>query len=463
MAERVKSVPKMAARKRDETYSLLNPRDWSMQLIVLSALLLLIFLTGGTSRYDTPHVMVLRPAAILAAGFALITLSREHWQSYRPVLALAIAVTGLIVLHLVPLPPGVWQSLPGREIVSDIDALAGFEDQWRPLSLFPEGTRNALYAMSVPVAALLLGVQLDQRDRVRLLLVVILLCMASGLVGVIQAAGSDIRFYRVSSENAGLFANRNHQAAMLAAMFPMIAAMALSASAYTRHARPVRLVAASGLVALVPLIMVTGSRMGLVAGLIGFACLVFMRFSKEGSEKVFALTGAMQALAGALIAAGIAAGTVFLARDKALDRMAGGTEDEMRLPVWQSMIEFMPQYMPWGSGVGSYVPVYQIHEPPSLLMPQYSNQAHNDWLDIPLTSGLPGVVLAATAIVMFALGAKAALAARGVSGHLRRCGIIVVLVLAFASLSDYPIRTPILAAVIAIAAVWASSPASQKS
>lgn len=462
MAERVKSVPKRAARKRDETYSLLNPRDWSMQLIVLSALLLLIFLTGGTSRYDTPHVMVLRPAAILAAGFALVTLSREHWQSYRPVLALTIAVTGLIVLHLVPLPPGVWQSLPGREIVADIDALAGFEDQWRPLSLFPEGTRNALYAMSVPVAALLLGVQLDERDRVRLLLVVILLCMASGLVGVIQAAGSDIRFYRVSSENAGLFANRNHQAAMLAAMFPMIAAMALSASAYTNHARPVRLVAAAGLVALVPLIMVTGSRMGLVVGLIGFACLIFMRFSKEGSEKVFALGGAMQALAGALIAAGMAAGTVFLARDKALDRMDGVSE-ELRWPVWQSILDFMPQYMPWGSGVGSYVPVYQIHEPPSLLMPQYSNQAHNDWLDIPLTSGLPGVVLAAAAIVMFALGAKAALAARGVSGHLRRCGIIVILVLAFASLSDYPIRTPILAAVIAIAAVWASSPALQKS
>lgn len=460
----MKSVPKMAARKRDETYSLLNPRDWSMQLIVLSALLLLIFLTGGTSRYDTPHVMVLRPAAILAAGFALITLSREHWQSYRPVLALTISVTGLIVLHLVPLPPGVWQSLPGREIVADIDALAGFEDQWRPLSLFPEGTRNALYAMSVPVAALLLGVQLDERDRVRLLLVVILLCMASGLVGVIQAAGSDIRFYRVSSENAGLFANRNHQAAMLAAMFPMIAAMALSASVYTKHARPVRLVAAAGLVALVPLIMVTGSRMGLVVGLIGFACLVFMRFSKEGSEKSFALGRAMQALAAAFIAAGMAAGTVFLARDKALDRMAAiGPEDDFRLEVWQSMIEFMPQYMPWGSGVGSFVPVYQIHEPAELLIPGYFNQAHNDWLDIPLTSGLPGVFLAAAAIVMFALGAKAALAARGVSGHLRRCGIIVILVLAFASLSDYPIRTPILAAVIAIAAVWASSPALQKS
>jgi O-antigen ligase len=122
------------------------------------------------------------------------------------------------------------------------------------------------------------------------------------------------------------------------------------------------------------------------------------------------------------------------------------------------MLEFIPQYMPWGSGIGSFVPIYQIHEPPTLLIPGYFNQAHNDWIDIALTSGIPGAVLALAALIMFALGAKSALAARGVAGHLRKCGIIVILVLAFASLSDYPLRTPILSALFAIAAVWAWSP-----
>lgn len=451
-------MSKSGSRSLKRTYSLLNLRDWSVPLGVLTALLVLIFATGGTSRYDTPHIMLLRPAAILAAGFALISFASEHWRAYRPLLLLALASLVLTALHLVPLPPGIWQSLPGREIIAEIDQVAGLEGQWRPLSMFPEGTWNALYAMSVPMAALLLAVQLNEKDRVRLLALVILLCLASGMVGVLQAAGTDVRFYRVSSETAGLFANRNHQAAMLGAMFPMIAALALCASAYTNHTRPVRLVAATGLVALVPLIMVTGSRMGLVVGLIGFSCLIFMRFSRDAGSKGFALSGAMQAGAGALIAAGMAAGSVFLARDKALDRMAAGTENEMRMPVWESMLEFIPQYMPWGSGIGSFVPIYQIHEPPTLLIPGYFNQAHNDWIDIPLTSGLPGAVLALAALIMFALGAKSALAARGVAGHLRKCGIIVILVLAFASLSDYPLRTPILSALFAIAAVWAWSP-----
>jgi len=450
-------VSKSGSRSVRRTYSLLNLRDWSIPLGVLTALLVLIFATGGTSRYDTPHIMLLRPAAILAAGFALISFTSEHWRAYRPLLLLALASLVLIALHLMPLPPGVWQSLPGREIIAEIDQLAGLEGQWRPLSMFPEGTWNALYAMSVPLAALLLAVQLNEKDRVRLLALVILLCLVSGMVGVLQAAGTDLRFYRVSSETAGLFANRNHQAAMLGAMFPMIAALALCASAYTKHTRPVRLVAATGMIALVPLIMVTGSRMGLVVGLIGFSCLIFMRFSRDAGGKGFALSGAMQAGAGALIAAGMAAGSVFLARDKAFDRMDGVSE-ELRWPVWQSILEFMPSYLPWGSGIGSYVPVYQIHEKASLLMPQYSNQAHNDWIDIPLTSGIPGAVLTLAALIMFALGAKSALAARGVAGHLRKCGIIVILVLAFASLSDYPLRTPILSALFAIAAVWAWSP-----
>ena len=248
---------------------------------------------------------------------------------------------------------------------------------------------------------------------------------------------------------------------MLAAMFPMMAAIALCAPAYTRQARAVRLVVAAGMAALVPLILVTGSRMGLVVGVVSFACLAFMRFSRRESGKGFALSGLMQAAAGVLIAAGMAAATVFLARDKAVDRM-DGVGEELRWPVWQSVIEFLPQYMPWGSGVGTFVPVYQIHEPPSLLMPGYFNQAHNDWLDIVLTAGLPGVILAGAALVVWAAAARSALSELSVAGHLRRCGVIVILVLAFASASDYPLRTPIGSALLAVAAVWAWSPSSRR-
>jgi O-antigen ligase len=145
------------------------------------------------------------------------------------------------------------------------------------------------------------------------------------------------------------------------------------------------------------------------------------------------------------------------------DRVYIGDEDgDLRWLIWEAVIDFLPEYMPWGSGVGSFVPVYQIHEPNDTLMPQYVNQAHNDWLDIVLTSGVPGAALAIIAAMMFARAAGSALAARGVAGHLKQTGIGIIFVLAFASLSDYPVRTPLISALFAIAAIWACVPSAQR-
>lgn len=447
------------SRREPGAYTIFSLRAWSPQLVVLALFLVVVFLSGGSSRADVPKLIVLRPIAVLVAGFGLATIRREHFTQYWPIWALFGGAVLLTVSHLVPLPPAIWQSLPGREIIVEIDALAGLERAWRPLSMHPEGTWNALYALTVPFAALLLATQLGEEDRIRLLVVVISLCMLSGLIGVIQSAGTDIRFYRISSQTAGLFANRNHQAAMLACLFPMLAALAASASRLRGDPRATQLIAGAGIVAVAPLIVVTGSRMGLVVGGIAFLSLVFMRLGGDQRGKARTFGKLVQLAVAAVIGVGMVLGTVFLARDKAFDRV-DGLENEPRLPAWESIIGFLPDYMPWGSGIGSFAPIYQVHEEARLLIRPYFNQAHNDWLDLALTAGLPGVLLAATACVMFALAAKAALKANDVSGHLRRAGLVVILVLAFASASDYPIRTPILSALFVIAAIWAWSPLS---
>mgnify|MGYP007125385276 CR=1 FL=1 len=82
---------------------------------------------------------------------------------------LAVAALALTIAHLVPLPPAIWSQLPGRELVSEIDRAAGLGDVWRPLSLTPGATWNALHAQLVPLAALVLGAQLGRDDLWRLL------------------------------------------------------------------------------------------------------------------------------------------------------------------------------------------------------------------------------------------------------------------------------------------------------
>lgn len=456
----------MSSSRRKRSYreapafTILSLRSWSPQLWMLALFLVVVFLTGGSSRADVGKLVVLRPLAVVMCGLALATLRREHLSRYWPVWAMFGAVALLTITHLVPLPPAIWQSLPGRGILVEIDALAGMDGMWRPLSMYPEGTWNALYALSVPLAVLLLAAQLEEADRFRLLVVLVALSMLSGLLGVVQSAGTDIRFYQISSETAGLFANRNHQAALLACLFPMLAALAICAGRFSRDPRAVRLIAGAGIVALAPLIVVTGSRMGLIVGAIAFLSLVFMPLGGKHKRRGFASSTLLQLAVAALMAAGMVLGTIFLARDRAFDRVSG-LDSDARFPVWQGIWDFLPDYLPWGSGIGSFAPVYQIHEPTRLLAPQYFNQAHNDWLDLVLTAGLPGVLLAVIAGALFALAVQSAIRAQGISGTLRRAGLIMILVLAFASISDYPVRTPILSAVLAIAAIWARSPFSQ--
>ena len=44
--------------------------------------------------------------------------------------------------------------------------------------------------------------------------------------------------------------------------------------------------------------------------------------------------------------------------------------------------------MPAGSGFGTFVPVYEMHAPRTMLRSYYVNHAHNDWLELWLTGGL---------------------------------------------------------------------------
>lgn len=451
-------MERIRSRPSSRSLSMLNTSEWSPQLIALCLFLALLLVCGGSSRYDVPQLVLLRPVAACLVGFGLATVSSQDWRAYRPVFLLFGAVVVLTASHLVPLPPAVWQALPGREVIAEIDEAAGLGDIWRPLSMFPEGTWNALYSLCVPVAVLFLASQMKVDDHLRLLAWLLVVCFVTGLVGVIQASGSNFDLYGSGESGvAGVFANRNHQAAMLACTFPLLAALAACAHYITEQARALRLIAAAGAVTLIPLILVTGSRMGFVVAILAFAYAGIVTAGRRADTLPSPRKVLLQIVAAALVAGGALFATIYAARDVAISRM-GDEDGDLRWAFWEATVDFLPSYMPWGSGIGSFVPIFQIHEPGDMLMPQYVNQAHNDWLDIVLTAGLPGVLIAIVALFMLARATGAALVARGPVGTLKQTGVGILFVVAFASLSDYPVRTPIISALVAIAAVWAFAP-----
>lgn len=425
---------------------------------LLAAFLCIVFFTGGSTWGSEPQLMLLRPAALLIAGCAIVTLRWEHIASHWVVAVLFLGAALLTVAHLVPLPFAWWSAFPGRDIIVSIDQSAGLGKISRPLSMAPDATLNALYALSIPFAVLLLAVQLNPQGHQRILVLLISLAALSGLFGVLQAGGSNIAFYPEQTPTSGLFANRNHQGALLALLIPMAAA--LSALSVSNRVGGAARAAAAPLITVIaiPLLLVTGSRSALLVAAVGLVFGLFIWSSAGGRQDHPRWLRLVPLAVVTAVVGGLVWLTALASRDVAIERL-GATENELRWPVWQSIIEMLPHYMPWGTGIGSYAQAYQIMEPDSLLRPTISNHAHNEFLEVAFTAGIPGLVLLgiAFAALLFALWRSFSIKTSNDSAAIfSRLGGSVLVLLAIASASDYPTRTPIFAAVLALASVWAS-------
>ena len=115
------------------------------------------------------------------------------------------------------------------------------------------------------------------------------------------------------------------------------------------------------------------------------------------------------------------------------------------------------KYFPFGSGFGSFVRVFQIDEPDSVLLPTYVNHAHNDWLELFMTGGVPALLLVGLGVLAYCWRSfRVWIVPRGNADSLRfaRLGSVVLLLYGLGSVGDYPLRVPSLMSVAMIAAVW---------
>ncbi len=424
---------------------------------VLVAFLVLTFLTGGSSWGHEAQLIILRPVALLVAAFGLASMSVDQFREHRVLWVLLGLVVGLTALHLVPLPYAWWSQLPGRQILIDGDAAVGFDRIFRPLSMQPEATTNALYSLAVPLAVLSLGVQLSNDEQRRVAGVLLVGIMASALVGLLQLSGSLISFYEAVSapRPSGLFNNRNHQGAMLAMAFPL-AVLAWNGGYRLGLPKNLERITAGALAVLVlPLSVVTGSRAGLILCSVALV-LAFAELPLGTATKHVRLIRALKAGVVAVFFAGLGWLTVAAGRGGAIDRLTAGDDGELRYPVWQSIMDMIPAYWPWGTGIGTYADAYALLEPDALLRPTFSNHAHNDYLEIAFTAGVPGLLILTGAILAVSLWGLRAIRVGRRDGALQRTGLVITVILALASLGDYPVRTPIMMAVLVIATIWLS-------
>lgn len=434
-------------------------------LNVLLTYIALVFAMGGGARDDIASLVVLRPLSVGVLFYALVIARGEAMKVNRVLLGLAGAWTALVALHLVPLPPAIWHNLPGRELAVAIDEAAGLTGQWRPISLVPFRTLNSLLSLTVPLAGLVLAVQLP-RDQLRISAYALLaIGMVSAFVSLLQVsgggAGNPFYFYRITNGDSavGLFANRNHNAILLALSIVILGAL----TALHRPKRDWqvywRIVPVGMALALIPFLIITQSRAGLVLGVLALGAFAWLHRPQTAHYGRAIAKPALspRMIASAAAAAALAGATYLFTAANGLDRLmtSGGGDDELRLAIWPVTLDLIAQHFPVGSGIGTFVEVYEAGEPASTLGASYVNHAHNDFLEVLMTGGLPAAVIAAGgAIYLLIAGIRALRAGGGADAALRRLGFVTLAILAAGSLYDYPLRTPSLALHFILALVW---------
>lgn len=429
----------------------------SIAFVTLCLLLMTLCLAGGASRGDVAGQVVVRVASFLALVVLILFGMTTTTASARPVWVLLGAAIALAAVQLVPLPTGLWSALPGRQFANEAVA-GGAVDTWRSWSLVPGATVNALISLIAPLTILVSLRALGKDDKPWLLGLVLSLVAASMLLGLIQFSGAVIDNPLVNDTPgavSGTFANRNHFALFLALGCLLVPVWMLRGGHRLKWRGPVGL----GLMLLFMLmILATGSRAGMLVG--GLAIVIAGIIAWPGLRRglrraprwvlpvVFAMVIAL--LASFVLASVAADRAVSIQRSMAMD-----VEQDMRSRAFPTAWDMTRNAFPAGNGLGGFDPMFRINEPFDLLKPTYFNQAHNDFLGIVLDAGLPGLILMAAALAWWAWASVRAW--RGPRDRmLPRLGSAMILLVIIASVFDYPARTPLIMAMLVIAANWLS-------
>jgi O-antigen ligase len=425
-------------------------------LILALALLALLAALGGASRADELQQSFVRLAAIVVIAAALWPLDFSAFRgAQRPMIGFGIVFL-LLLLQLLPLPFELWARMPGHALYARV-AVETHSTGWRPWTLSPDLTLNALAGFLPAATIALLTLALDFKDRLQLAKLVVAIACASALLGLLQfaAGGTTLHLFRTTSENSavGLFANRNHQAVLMACALPILAAV--TSIRMRQEDERTNGLALSAAALLLMGLAATGSRMGLLLGAIGVASAAAIWMVRPEGMAIRRLRSRTWLIGSGVVVAAVGSIALLVARSGSIARLAHNPVDETRIAAIGPILKAVRSFFPFGSGFGTFEPVYRRFEPDSLLSNIYLNQAHNEPLQLALEGGIPALVLLLLFLAWWVHAAFRSVRPRG-SASRRAMGIGMTatsLILMLSSLVDYPLRTPLLSSLFAIACV----------
>jgi O-antigen ligase len=447
----------------------LSGRFWLTALTLLAALLL-----GGGTRGGFLSDALLQFLAIpllLLSASRLSDLFRREPAKARQVrweIAFCLAVVLVPLIQLVPLPPMLWTLLPHRQpLIASLDGL-GQGLPWLPISVSPNATWLSVTAL-LPTLAVFFGtILLGYRERRLLSLMVVAFGIVSAFLGLLQIAqgsGSRLRFFAATNltEAVGFFANRNHFAAFLYVVLLFAAVWAIDIGFAVGPWRDRRIFEARSIVAITASFLaivillaaeaMARSRAGMILTMVSLAGVYGLVLTDRRRRTLSATP-----LNFLFAAAGTASILVVqFALYRVLARFNTDPLDDLRLQFARTTIEAAWAYMPFGAGMGTFVPVYGMFEKPQdLFAHAYINHAHDDILELWLETGIFGIALMAAFAAWFVSRAAkiwrlGSVGANEFDRSLSRAATIAVALIVTHSFLDYPLRTAAMTAILAFA------------
>lgn len=434
-----------------------------MREAMIPAYVLLCIVLGGSSQGVWGN-MILQLLGIAIIGWSLLVARAGPLSAAaRNLFLLAALVIGLVVLQLVPLPPALWTTLPGRYVVADGLVLLGIDQFWLPISLAPYETVAAALTL-IPPLAVLVGMLMGGASRTLWLAYAILAgTLAAVLLGALQVSGpptpeSPWYLYRRTNHGfaTGFFANSNHLATLLVVALAFLLAVVGELRKKSRNARAtsgVALLAIAGALVLITGILLNGS---LAVLLLGPPVLISGSTLLSQNGKRLRMRAAAVALLSVL-------GMFAVYMSPLQDRLIGSnaTSFESRQAMWANTIPAIRDHWAFGSGVASFEKVYPRYEDHADATRTYVNHAHNDYLEIAMETGVPGLVLLISFLIWWA-GRAQAIWRSPVSGRYAQAATIASAAVLVHSFVDYPLRTTAISAIMAALLALMAQPRSRE-
>ncbi len=447
--------------------------DRASEVILVVVLLAVPATLGGVLPWARGALVAGGAALLALAGVKALLDRREPSPVPLAVVAPILALAALALLSGVPLPQGVADAI-SPEASRHRAALASGAAPPATLSLAPWLAPGAA-AFGVAFLGVLLaaaGSRADAARRKRVAAALVATGAITAAIGIAQrvAGISDRVLFALEappgSHPFGPYVNRNHFAGLVAAALPLALGLSLSvfrkvferldrasiaeilaAASRSTLGRAISLLALAA--AMLGAILLSGSRGGLFAAVVGLAPVVAAAALGRGAVR----SGVAAVLIAGVLA--VSAGLFFWVDPDTLpSRFRDPVESSLRVPLWKDSFSILSDFQATGVGPGAFAVVYPSRQ--TFPAPFRFPYAESDLVCFAVERGAAGLLLLAAIVaasiarvlkglkdmpasrrylLLGAAGGALALAVHGIydfNGHLPGNGLVLAAALGLA-------------------------------